>query len=103
MFFPGSSIGNFTPGEASAFLQRLDDVLPVSGGLVIGVDLVKDRAVLQAAYNDRAPVTADFNLTLRMRIRHEPHTDLDPARLLHPAFFNAAEPRSHSTPNTPTP
>ena len=59
-FYPGSSIGNFTPAEALAFLARIR-AQASGGGLVIGVDLVKPRAVLEAAYDDSLGVTAAFN------------------------------------------
>ncbi len=88
-FFPGSSIGNFTPEEAGVFLRNLQRMLPATGGLLIGVDLIKDQARLDAAYNDAAGVTADFNLNLLHRIRRELDTDLDPSRFRHLAFFNA--------------
>ncbi|KTT17183.1 methyltransferase, partial [Pseudomonas oryzihabitans] len=58
------------------------------GGLLIGVDLIKDQARLDAAYNDAAGVTADFNLNLLQRIRRELDTDLDPSRFRHLAFFD---------------
>ncbi|MEH3023506.1 MAG: L-histidine N(alpha)-methyltransferase [Pseudomonas oryzihabitans] len=87
-FFPGSSIGNFTPEEAGVFLRNLHRMLPDTGGLLIGVDLVKDRARLDAAYNDAAGVTARFNLNLLERIRRELDTDLDPTRFRHLAFFD---------------
>ncbi|MCY1272008.1 Histidine N-alpha-methyltransferase [compost metagenome] len=92
-FFPGSSIGNFTPAEARIFLRNLHRLLPRSGGLLIGVDQPKERSVLEAAYNDSAGVTAAFNLNLLERIRRELDTDLDPARFRHHAFYNEAESR----------
>ncbi|WP_213663049.1 L-histidine N(alpha)-methyltransferase [Stutzerimonas stutzeri] len=93
VFFPGSSIGNFTPEEAAALLGHLHEVLPVGGGLLIGVDLVKPRELLEAAYNDRAQVTAAFNLNLLQRIGNELDSDIDPSRFAHHAFFNEAESR----------
>lgn len=87
-FFPGSSIGNFDPWEARAFLANLHALLPEGSGLLIGVDLVKERQTLEAAYNDRAGVTAAFNLNLLERIRSELDSDIDPARFAHLAFFN---------------
>ncbi|UVE18941.1 L-histidine N(alpha)-methyltransferase [Pseudomonas sp. LS44] len=92
-FFPGSSIGNFTPEQATAFLGNLHNLLPKGGGLLIGVDLVKDTQVLEAAYNDRAGVTAAFNLNLLERIRTELDSDIDPTRFVHHAFFNEHESR----------
>jgi dimethylhistidine N-methyltransferase len=92
-FFPGSSIGNFSPAEALAFLRNLHRLLPARGGLLVGVDLVKDRELLEAAYNDEAGVTAAFNLNLLQRIRRELDSDIDPERFIHHAFFNEAESR----------
>lgn len=92
-FFPGSSIGNFDPEEALAFLANLHELLPEGGGLLIGVDLVKDRDVLEAAYNDRAGVTAAFNLNLLERIRRELDSDIEPDTFVHRAFFNQADSR----------
>lgn len=63
-FYPGSSIGNFEPAEALLFLQGLRRQCGPDGGLLIGVDLIKDGAILQAAYDDAAGVTAAFNLNL---------------------------------------
>lgn len=92
-FFPGSSIGNFTPEDAGVFLRNLHRMLPATGGLLIGVDLIKDRTRLDAAYNDAAGVTAEFNLNLLRRIRRELDTDLEPDRFRHLAFFNEAQSR----------
>lgn len=85
-FFPGSSIGNFTPAEARTFLQRAARMLS-GGGLLIGVDLVKDPAILHAAYNDAAGVTAAFNLNLLHRINAELGSDADPDGFAHYAFY----------------
>ncbi|UTW06871.1 L-histidine N(alpha)-methyltransferase [Pseudomonas benzenivorans] len=92
-FFPGSSIGNFDPQQARDFLRNLHAQLPHGAGLLIGVDLVKDTAILEAAYNDEAGVTAAFNLNLLERLRGELDCDVDPARFVHRAFFNAAQSR----------
>ncbi|MGM1052359.1 MAG: L-histidine N(alpha)-methyltransferase [Pseudomonadota bacterium] len=87
-FFPGSSIGNFAPAEAEAFLGRLRQALPSGSGVLIGVDLVKDMAVLEAAYKDAAGVTAAFNLNLLERMRHELGVAVEPDHFRHFAFFN---------------
>ena len=92
-FFPGSSIGNFTPQEAESFLHGLHSLLPVDSGLLIGVDLIKDTKTLNAAYNDVAGVTAAFNLNLLERLRREFEADLDPKRFSHLAFYNEAQSR----------
>src|SRR5260370_37912548 len=68
VYFPGSTIGNFAPDEAVQFLRRIANVCRGGGGLLIGVDLKKDRQVLEAAYNDSAGVTARFNLNIVQRI-----------------------------------
>ncbi|WP_137820671.1 L-histidine N(alpha)-methyltransferase [Pseudomonas sp. 2FG] len=93
LFFPGSSIGNFTPEQARVFLGNLHELLPKGGGLLIGVDRLKDKALLEAAYNDEAGVTAAFNLNLLQRIRQELDSDIDPTRFVHHAFFNEAHSR----------
>ncbi len=89
-FFPGSSIGNFEPVAAEAFLAGLHRLLPTGSGLLIGVDLIKDRDILDAAYNDAAGVTADFNLNLLKRLRDELGAELDPAGFRHLAFYHEA-------------
>jgi dimethylhistidine N-methyltransferase len=87
-FFPGSTIGNFEPDEALAFLQLAARMLR-GGGLLIGVDLVKDPARLHAAYNDAQGVTADFNLNLLRRANAELEADFDLDGFAHSAFYNA--------------
>lgn len=92
-FFPGSSIGNFSPREAEAFLSGLRSLLPLEGGLLVGVDLIKDAAILDAAYNDAAGVTAAFNLNLLERLRHEFAAEIEPRHFSHRAFYNEVESR----------
>jgi dimethylhistidine N-methyltransferase len=92
-FFPGSTIGNFTPSEASALLRRIAVTLGSNGLLLIGVDLKKDERRLHAAYNDSKGVTAAFNLNLLHRINGEIGGDFDASRFTHLAFYNAAEGR----------
>ena len=88
-FFPGSTIGNFEPAEARQFLARTARLLN-GGSLLIGVDLVKDPALLHAAYNDKAGVTAAFNLNLLARANREADADFDLSRFTHYAFYNPA-------------
>lgn len=88
-FFPGSSIGNFTPAEADAFL-RLAAAELAGGGLLIGIDLVKDHGVLHAAYNDAAGVTAAFNLNVLDRARKELGAEFPADGFEHLAFYNPA-------------
>lgn len=87
-FFPGSSIGNFEPEDAEQLLRRVTTLLEPGGRLLIGVDLVKDRARIEAAYNDAAGVTADFNLNLLRRINRELGADFALDAFSHQAFFN---------------
>lgn len=90
-FFPGSTIGNFTPEEALGFLRgaarMLGDDNTGNSGLLIGVDLVKDPTLLHAAYNDAAGVTAAFNLNLLRRINRELGGDFVLERFAHYAFY----------------
>jgi dimethylhistidine N-methyltransferase len=88
VYFPGSTIGNFEPGEAVEFLRRIANVCRGGGGLLIGVDLKKDRQVLEAAYNDRAGVTAQFNLNLLRRLNRELGADFDLDQWRHRAIYN---------------
>jgi len=87
-FFPGSTIGNFHPHEAQAFLRRLGRQLGAGSRLLIGVDLKKSKARLEAAYNDAAGVTAAFNLNLLERINRELDGTFDPQAFAHRAFYN---------------
>jgi dimethylhistidine N-methyltransferase len=93
VYFPGSTIGNFKPDDASEFLSRLVDLVAEGGGLLIGVDLQKDRHVIEAAYNDGAGVTAKFNKNLLARINRELGSDFDLAHWQHYAIYNPAEGR----------
>ena len=87
-FFPGSTLGNFSPDEALTFLTRAARLLR-GGGLLIGVDLVKSPAVLHAAYNDAQGVTAQFNLNLLRRANRELGSDFNLDAFEHYAFYNA--------------
>lgn len=91
-FFPGSSIGNFTPAEADAFLRMASAEL-AGGGLLIGIDLVKDHDVLHAAYNDAAGVTAAFNLNVLRRAQGELGAEFPADAFEHLAFYNPAHQR----------
>ncbi len=92
-FFPGSTIGNLEPTEAEAFLDRCTTVLGSGGAMVIGVDLRKDRTVLEAAYNDGQGVTAEFNLNLLERMNRELDGSFDLSRFAHEAFYDEREGR----------
>jgi dimethylhistidine N-methyltransferase len=93
VFFPGSTIGNFTVPEALAFLVNARSVAGAGGAMLVGVDLKKDAAVLHAAYNDAQGVTAAFNLNVLRRINEELGADFDLQAFEHRAFYNAADGR----------
>jgi L-histidine Nalpha-methyltransferase len=87
-FFPGSTIGNFEPHEAAAFLRNAGRILGAGATLIVGVDLVKPVEVLNAAYNDAAGVTARFNLNLLVRINRELCGTFKLDTFEHHAFYN---------------
>jgi L-histidine Nalpha-methyltransferase len=91
-FFPGSSIGNFSPDEALQFLRMAAKLLR-GGGLLVGVDLVKDPALLHRAYNDAQGVTAAFNKNLLARANRELGTDFRPDAFDHYAFYQPQQQR----------
>ena len=88
VFYPGSSIGNFDPPQARALLARMRGLLQGDGALLIGVDLVKDAAILNAAYDDAAGVTAAFNLNVLDHLNRRMGADFDVRQWQHRAFFN---------------
>ncbi len=87
-FFPGSSIGNFDPDAAIVFLQAIAELVGPGGYLLIGVDLKKDKAILEAAYDDSAGITALFNLNLLSHLNHELNGDFDLSKWQHKALYN---------------
>jgi dimethylhistidine N-methyltransferase len=87
-FFPGSTLGNFEPDEASGFLRSARDILGKDAQMVIGVDLEKDERVLHDAYNDAAGVTARFNLNVLERINRELGGTFDLSAFTHRAIYN---------------
>jgi dimethylhistidine N-methyltransferase len=93
VYFPGSTIGNFEPAVAEAFLSRLAELTGPDGGLLIGVDLQKKPSVIERAYNDSAGVTAAFNLNLLSRANRELGADFDLPNWQHQAIYNTAEGR----------
>jgi dimethylhistidine N-methyltransferase len=88
IYFPGSTIGNLAPDEAEVWLARMAEVAGSRGGLLIGVDMKKDRTTLEAAYNDRSGVTRAFNLNLLRRIRDELGAEIDIDAFDHHAFYS---------------
>ncbi|MEM6792567.1 MAG: L-histidine N(alpha)-methyltransferase [Acidobacteriota bacterium] len=93
VFFPGSTIGNFDRAPARDFLSRMARVAGPGGGLLIGVDLIKDAAVLERAYDDPEGVTAAFNLNLLRHLNRELGSDFDLEAFRHRAVWNAADRR----------
>ncbi|MDX1805099.1 MAG: L-histidine N(alpha)-methyltransferase [Alcanivorax sp.] len=93
VFFPGSTIGNFEPTERLGFLQGLRQLAGPGGALLIGADLQKDPARLNAAYNDRAGHTAAFNLNALHHLNRELDCGFDPAAFHHLAFYNTEQQR----------
>lgn len=88
IFFPGSTIGNFSPDEAQQFLQTMASLSDREAGMLIGVDLKKDREILEAAYNDSNGITASFNKNLLVRINKEFGADFNTDQFTHKAIYN---------------
>ncbi len=88
IFFPGSTIGNFEPAAAVALLRDMAALAGPGGALLIGVDRKKEKARLDAAYNDAAGITAAFNLNLLTRLNRELDATFDTERFQHHAFYN---------------
>ncbi|MDM7914815.1 MAG: L-histidine N(alpha)-methyltransferase, partial [Candidatus Eisenbacteria bacterium] len=93
VFFPGSTLGNFTPQEAHALLSNIARLVGPGGGLLLGLDLRKDRSILEPAYDDAQGVTAAFNRNILRRMRDELGVTIDPDRFRHRAFYDEAEGR----------
>ena len=93
VLYIGSSIGNFEPPEAKRLLQRVRSELKPGDGLLLGVDLAKNEATLQAAYNDAAGVTAKFNRNMLVRLNRELDGDFDPDAFEHRAIWNGIDSR----------
>ena len=87
-FFPGSSIGNFSPHEAQIFLQGVRKTLGNDGALLIGVDLQKDKHVLEAAYNDCQGITAAFNFNILHHINQILGTQFNVDYFEHKAIYS---------------
>ena len=89
-FFPGSTIGNYTPSEAVRLLRHVSQLVGNDGALLIGVDCKKSPDLLNAAYNDADGYTAAFNLNLLARMQRELGAQLDADGFVHYAYYNAA-------------
>lgn len=88
VFYPGSTIGNYKPNEALDFLKHARELAGEHGGLLIGVDLQKDKAILDAAYNDKQGVTALFNLNVLSHVNKLLDSDINIDLFEHVAFYN---------------
>lgn len=93
VFYPGSSIGNFDPPHALQLLTHMRELAGDEGGVLIGIDLPKDVAVLEAAYDDAAGVTAQFNLNALTHLNRLIGSNFDVQQWQHRAFFNVPNSR----------
>src|SRR5579871_5546777 len=93
VYFPGSTLGNFTPEAAIALLRRTAVLCGRDGAVLLGIDLQKDPRVMEAAYNDRRGVTAAFNRNILARINRELGADFDDEQFAHRAYYNVAQGR----------
>lgn len=93
VFFPGSTLGNFDAADAIRLLELMRRAAGPGGGLLVGIDLVKDPAILERAYNDAAGVTAAFNVNLLVRLNRELAADFDPGSFRHEAVWVPAQGR----------
>lgn len=88
VFFPGSTIGNFLPSDAANMMQSIAKVLGPQGGLLIGIDLQKNPAIIEAAYNDSQGITDQFNLNVLHRVNRELGANFDVDQFRHKAIYN---------------
>lgn len=88
VYFPGSTIGNFTPEQTHQMFERIADILGPNGGMLIGFDLQKDPAIIHAAYNDARGVTDQFNLNVLYRVNRELNANFDVDQFRHKAVYN---------------
>lgn len=93
VFFPGSTIGNLNPDEGVLLLNKFANLVGKGGGLLIGVDLKKNKKILEEAYDDRPGITAAFNLNLLERINREMNGRFIVKNFKHEAFYNEEEGR----------
>lgn len=88
VYFPGSTLGNFEPDDAVALLRNFADMVGEGGAALIGVDLAKDAALIEPAYNDSQGVTAQFNCNMLSHLNRRFGADFDPGAFAHRAFYN---------------
>lgn len=96
VYFPGSTIGNFTRAEADQLVRQIAHLCGRQGGLLLGVDLKKDPQIIELAYNDEAGVTAEFNRNLLHRANRELGADFDVSSFAHLAEYNRGQGRIES-------
>ncbi|WP_114238190.1 L-histidine N(alpha)-methyltransferase [Dyella sp. C9] len=89
LYFPGSTIGNFDARDATSLLRKMRGEMGDNGGILIGADLKKDTATIEAAYNDKAGVTAEFTLNMLVRLNREIGSDFDLGAFRHRSHYNA--------------
>jgi dimethylhistidine N-methyltransferase len=89
LYFPGSTIGNFEEREAAQLLRKMRSEMGNNGGILVGVDLKKDKAIIEAAYNDRAGVTEAFTLNMLTRLNRELGCNFELGAFGHRAHYNA--------------
>ena len=92
-YFPGSTVGNFTKEESIKFFEIVAEEIGENGGMLIGVDLIKDKKILEAAYDDSKGVTAGFNLNILDHINNRFNADFNRDRFAHLSFYNELENR----------
>jgi len=88
VFFPGSTIGNFDSESATDFLINLRNLVGENGSIIVGVDLIKDKQILENAYNDSSGKTEAFNKNLLIRINQQLNANFDLSQFRHEAIFN---------------
>lgn len=93
IFFPGSTIGNFNRNEARKFLKTMATLMEKEAAMLVGVDLKKDKNILELAYNDRQGITAQFNKNLLVRLNRELKADFKIDKFTHHALYNEEEGR----------
>ncbi|GGK09957.1 L-histidine N(alpha)-methyltransferase [Luteimonas terricola] len=97
VFFPGSTLGNFGHEESVRLLQAMRDTMGGNGAALVGIDLEKDPAIVEAAYNDAAGITAEFTLNLLHRLNRDVGSDFDPGAFAHRACYVVPEGRIVTT------
>lgn len=93
IFFPGSTIGNFSQDQAKDLLDRFGQIVGQQGGMVIGLDLIKDQSIIESAYNDEEGITAAFNLNILSHINRELDGNFDIDKFEHNAVYNSEKSR----------